>query len=347
MKIVLVAPFKNPIPPKTYGGTQRDVYWLAKALSEKGHQVYVLAPEGSYVNESVTIINTPKSISNWDVQHYFPEDFDIINFHNKLNYEPDFPYLHSLHGNAKVDEWLPQNTSFISRKHALNHGGKHFVYNGLDLEEYPFQATPNNYFSFLGKISWKRKNLRQALKLAKKASINMKIGGGWRPSFNPKIQYLGMVGGAQKTDLLKDARAMIFPTAWEEPMGLVVPESMVCGAPCIVSMRGAMPELVSKETGFVCETQADYLNAIRNIDQIDRRACRERVKAHFSKEQMAEGYLALFEKILNDPNHALQPEININSAANAGNQVEIEYTQGEQICYKVTGLFSKEKASHK
>ncbi len=343
MKIVLVAPFKSPIPPKTYGGTQRDVYWLAKALSEKGHTVYVLAPEGSYVNEQVTIINTPSSISNADIHQYLPEDFDIVNFHNKLNYEPDFPYLHSLHGNAKVNEWLPQNTSFISHKHALNHGGKHYVYNGLDLEDYPFQEEPDDYFSFLGKISWKRKNLRMALKVAHKAGVKLKVGGGWRFSLNPKIQYLGMTGGDEKMNLLKKAKGLIFPTAWEEPMGLVVAESMACGAPAIVSNRGAMPELVSSETGFVCETESDYLHGIRNIDKIDRKGCRQRVETYFSKERMAEGYLNLFEKILNDPNYALQPEMDINSEPNSGNLVDIEYTGAEKVFYSFKSRMKKEK----
>ncbi len=331
MKIVLVAPFSSPIPPKTYGGTQRDVYWLAKALSNKGHKVYVLAPKGSYVNEKVTIIPVPKDISNREIHQFLPADFDIVNFHNKLNYEPDFPYLHSLHGNAKIDEWLPQNTSFISHKHALNHGGKHFVYNGLDLDEYPFEPNPDDYFSFLGKITWKRKNLRKAKRVARKAGVKLKIGGGWRLSLDPKVQYMGMVGGENKVRLLKNARGMIFPTAWEEPMGLVVVESMACGTPCIVSNRGAMPELVNNDTGFICENHDDYIAAIRSINDMNREDCRERVKVHFCKEAMAEGYLTLFRKILDDPTHSLQPELDINATMNSGNLVDIKHTPAEKL----------------
>lgn len=335
MKIVLAAPLKTPIPPETYGGTQRDVYWLAKGLSEKGHQVTVIAAPGSYVNEQVKINEVPKSDSNPEITYYLPSQYDIVNFHYKLDYEPDFPYLHSLHGNAKVVEWLPRNTSFISRRHALNHGGKHFVYNGLDLDEYPFEPNPDDYFSFLGKISWKRKNLRKAKQVAREAGVKLKVGGGWRLSLDPKVQYKGMVGGDDKIDLLKNAKGMIFPTAWEEPMGLVVAESMACGTPCIVSNRGAMPELVSDETGFICETNADYLAAIRNIDKISRHACRDRLKLHFSKEAMAEGYLTLFRKILDDPKYDLQPEIDINATRNLGNLVEVEHTTAEKLFYGI------------
>lgn len=339
MHVVLVAPFKSPIPPKTYGGTQRDVYWLAKGLSDQGHQVTVLAPAGSYVNEQVRIIETPTTITNREVHQYLPHSFDIVNFHNKLNYEPDFPYLHSMHGNAKVQEWLPQNTSFISHRHALNHGGKHYVYNGLDLDEYPYYPEPADYFSFLGRISWKRKNVRYARHLAKKTGIRLHIGGGWRVSLHPRIHYRGMVGGQEKLNLLGKAKGFMFPTAWEEPMGLVVAEAMASGTPCIVSDRGAMPELVNPSTGFVCCQEADYLQAIQRIDQIDRQACRERVRQYFSKEAMANGYVSLFSRILNSPEKALQPELDINAACNRGNDVRITYTPAERIFYRIKALF--------
>lgn len=331
MTIVLVAPPKTPIPPKTYGGTQRDVYWLAKALSYKGHQVYVLASKGSYVNEQVKIIEVPPDTKGRDFEQYLPPDFDIVNYHVKINFTPDYPYLHSLHGNAKVEEWLPQNTSFISWKHAYNHGGRHYVYNGLDLDEYEFQPESQDYFSFIGKISWKRKNLRYVLKLAKKSGIRLKIAGGRRLTPNPKIQYLGMIGGTTKNDFLKNAKGLLFPTAWEEPMGIVVIESMACGTPAITSTRGAMPELVSKETGFVCDNENEYLNAIENISTINREICRERVWQYFSKEAMANGYLTLFDQILKSPNRALHSDLDINATLNEGNKVDIQLTTIEKF----------------
>lgn len=319
MKIVLVGPFKSRLPVYGYGGTQRDVYWLAKALSEAGHEVTVLAPEGSYVNDQVRIIATPPGFSAESIPKYLPRDFDLVNLHVKPPQEPDYPYLHSQHGNAQPEEWLPANSSFVSARHAANHGGRHYVYNGLDLEEYPFEEDPEDYFSFLARITLKRKNLRQAIHIIKQTGQKLKVGGGRRISLNPRIQYLGMVGGEQKRRLLSKARGLIFPTAWEEPMGLNVIESMACGAPCIVSNRGAMPELVDAQTGFVCRTNEEYLEAVYAIDRIDRRACRERVRQHFSKEKMAQGYLELYQKILNHPQGALHEDLDINAQPNRGN----------------------------
>mgnify|MGYP006302096727 CR=1 FL=1 len=320
MKVVLIAPPSIKVPPEKYGGTQRDVYWLAKGLSEKNHNVTVLAKEGSYVNERVEIIEIPKGTSGKEALDYLPKEFDIVNFHKKIDFEPDFPYLHSLHGNCKKEDFLPQNTSFVSKKHAENHGGKYYIYNGLDLSDYEFSSLDKDYFSFIGKINADYKNSSYVVKKKKKLGFDLKLAGGWRPSFRSNINYLGKVGGQNKIDFLKNAKALIFPTAWEEPMGLVVIESLACGAPVIVSDRGAMPELVNEEVGFVCKTEDDYINAIKNIDQIDRNKCREYIENNFTHSIMTDNYLKLYKKILNDPENKLHDSYNkaLNNKNNLG-----------------------------
>ena len=40
------------------------------------------------------------------------------------------------------------------------------------------------------------------------------------------IEYLGEVDHAKKVDLLQNARVTLFPIEWEEPLGLVMIESM-------------------------------------------------------------------------------------------------------------------------
>lgn len=320
MKIVLIAPPSITVPPKKYGGTQRVVFWLAKGLWEKDHEVTVLAKKGSYINDKVNIIEIPDNISDKEIIKYLPEDFDIAHFHMKLNFEPDFPYLQTLHGNCRNEEFLPQNISFVSKKHAENHGGKYFVYNGLDISNFEFSSIHDNYFSYIGKINADYKNSSYAVGLAKKLGFDLKLAGGWRPSFRNNINYLGKVGGQKKIDFLKNAKALIFPTAWEEPMGLVVIESLACGSPVIVSDRGAMPELVNKEVGFVCKTEQDYINAIKNIDQIDRKKCRKYIENNFTHLIMTDNYLKIYKKILNDPNNNLHASYNkaLNNKENLG-----------------------------
>ncbi len=337
MKIVLIAPPSITVPPQKYGGTQRVVYWLAKGLSENGHEVIVLAKKGSYINDKINMIEIPDKISDKEMIKYLPDDFDIAHFHIKLSFEPDFPYLQTLHGNCKNDEFLPQNISFVSKKHAQNHGGDFFVYNGLDINNFKFSSLHKDYFSFIGKINSDFKNSSYTVGLAKKLGFDLKLAGGWRPSFRKNINYLGKVGGQRKIDFLKNAKALIFPTAWEEPMGLVVIESLACGAPVIVSDRGAMPELVNEEVGFVCKTEADYINAIKNIDQIDRSKCREYIENNFTHSIMTNNYLKLYKKILNDPENNLHDTYN--NKLNDGNNLGFKNRKKVSFLRKIKDIF--------
>jgi glycosyltransferase involved in cell wall biosynthesis len=47
------------------------------------------------------------------------------------------------------------------------------------------------------------------------------------------------------TDLMARSLAVILPSAWAEPFGLVAVEAMAAGAPCIAAAHGALPELVT------------------------------------------------------------------------------------------------------
>ncbi len=43
MRIALVAPLAEAVPPKLYGGTERVVSWLAEELVRQGHRVTLFA----------------------------------------------------------------------------------------------------------------------------------------------------------------------------------------------------------------------------------------------------------------------------------------------------------------
>jgi len=47
MKIALVSPIEETVPPILYGGIEWVVYYLAKILSEKKHDVYLLTTKNS------------------------------------------------------------------------------------------------------------------------------------------------------------------------------------------------------------------------------------------------------------------------------------------------------------
>ena len=116
---------------------------------------------------------------------------------------------------------------------------------------------------------------------------------------NKDVIYLGEVSLPRAIEFYKNAKALLFPIKWEEPFGLVMIEAMACGTPVIAYPNGAAPEVVEdRKTGFIVKNINETSKAIKNIDIIDRRKCRERVERYFTMEKMINEYEKLMKKLL-------------------------------------------------
>lgn len=66
------------------------------------------------------------------------------------------------------------------------------------------------------------------------------------------IKYLGYVDGDQKDELIKNCRAMLAPSTWWEPLGLVTYEAYDHGKAIIAARSGGLTEtVIHGETGFI------------------------------------------------------------------------------------------------
>lgn len=61
----------------------------------------------------------------------------------------------------------------------------------------------------------------------------------------PSVQMAGLVPAGQCAELMASARAVVVPSVWEEPFGLVVVEAMASGTPPIAADHGSFPELIT------------------------------------------------------------------------------------------------------
>jgi glycosyltransferase involved in cell wall biosynthesis len=115
---------------------------------------------------------------------------------------------------------------------------------------------------------------------------------------HPLVTFVGEIGDADKDDFIGNARAFLMPIDWPEPFGLVMIESLACGTPVVAYRHGAVPEILEHGvTGFIVDNQADAIEAARNIDKIDRRACRATFERRFTARVMAEHYLAMYREL--------------------------------------------------
>jgi glycosyltransferase involved in cell wall biosynthesis len=80
---------------------------------------------------------------------------------------------------------------------------------------------------------------------------------------------------------------------------LVLIESMAAGTPIIAMNLGSVPEIVSDGiSGYICNNVAECIAAVSRIPEISRSGCREYVTRRFGVEQMATGYMAVYEDLL-------------------------------------------------
>jgi glycosyltransferase involved in cell wall biosynthesis len=316
MRILIV--LQAVIPVHAYGGTERVVWDLGKALLSLGHQVTYLVNVGSSCSFAPVLEIKPEQ----PVLQQIPTGFDVVHFQFNPGGEPSYPYLVTEHGNTKKPQPLPRNTVFVSQNHAQRYQAHEFVHNGLDWAAYGtvnLQA-PRPYFHFLGKGSWPVKNLRGAIAVARKAQQPLAVLGAKRLNLSrgfrftpwPSIQFHGMVGGAEKFQLLQHSKGLIFPVRWHEPFGLAVIESLYFGCPVFATPYGALPELVPQDVGYLSSTAHELAQAVQ-AQQFSPAQCHAWARDHFNHIRMGQNYLKLYERVAaGEQLHAQAPMLPVN-----------------------------------
>ncbi|MGH7529690.1 MAG: glycosyltransferase, partial [Gemmatimonadales bacterium] len=273
------------LPVKGYGGAQRVVVALVRALAALGHRVTLLAQPGTRVPEASRVVEVPPKIlknPGADLAPFIPDDADILHAHFPLKRAPTgLPYLQTLHSNWKPGAPLPPHTVFLSRDHARRHGSEAFVYNGLDPAEFIFRRRKEQWDLFLGKLH-SAKGYHWAIEAAKRTNRRLIVAGGWRPSFTGAIKYVGEVDGKRKAVLLARARCLWTPALWDEPFGLPTIEALFSGTPVLGTRRGALPEIVTPEVGALGDSLEELIAAAQTIGTRAPEACRALAEGHFT-----------------------------------------------------------------
>jgi mannose-6-phosphate isomerase-like protein (cupin superfamily) len=116
---------------------------------------------------------------------------------------------------------------------------------------------------------------------------------------NKQIIYEGHVDPERKKELLSNAYALLHMINYDEAFGLGVVEAMASRTPVIAMNRGSMPELIKEgETGFLVNSVDEAVEAVKKIDSLSRKECRESVEKCFSVDRMVDDYIRVHEEIL-------------------------------------------------
>lgn len=305
MHILLVN--NTTIPALQYGGTERVIWWLGKALVKAGHQVsYLVAPGSSCPFADVYPFNPALPFNN---QVPANKGIDFIHLNHMVNETPLLPHIMTMHGNMNTQAPLPINTVFVSRNHAERFCSDSFVHNGIDPDDYgdPSLSRSRSYAHFLGDAAWRVKNVQGAITIARKAGIPLRVIGGRRFNINQGIRltfdrhvhFHGMKGGEEKNEILRGSKAFIFPVRWHEPFGLALIESLYFGCPVFGTPYGSLPEIVTKDIGFLSAHSDELARALQNSGAFMAKFCHDYAVENFSAEKMMRSYLLKYEKVLN------------------------------------------------
>ena len=196
------------LPVKKYGGSERVIWDLCRELSTLGNKVVLVAPQGT----SCDFAHVVEHDFARNIMDSIPKDIDLLHFYSDIPKQPDVPYISTHNGNSSHGKILDIQTVFVSHNQAIRHGGDCVVYNGLT----PYEANlslERNAFHFLGKAAWRRKNVRGAIRCARKAkSGDIDILGGTRLNFNMGFRFTldrharfhGMVDNSKKYEIMEN-----------------------------------------------------------------------------------------------------------------------------------------------
>ena len=203
MKIALIAPLCEPVPPTLYGGTERVVAHLGDALVSLGHDVTLFASGDTWTNARLVAAREralrldPDPLKSevaahlamlYDVRERARE-FEVLHFHIDLMHFPLFERLApqtltTLHGRLDITDlprvyrrWPAYPLVSISDAQRAPMPWANWaatVHHGIPVDRFAFSAKPAGHLAFVGRISPEKRPDR-AIEIARRASIPLKI----------------------------------------------------------------------------------------------------------------------------------------------------------------------------
>lgn len=335
MRIGLVAGPWIPVPPVTYGGTERVVDSLARGFAAAGHQVLLAAPTDSMcpvprVPNMRPSVPDEMNLTLSELSHVARAyeglgDADIIHDHTLAGpvfaHRPDqVPVVTTIH--CRLDPEAADIYKAVARSAAViaisRDQGSHapdvpvtrVIHHGMDVASVPVGSGGGGYLCFVGRAC-PDKGLLEAVMIAHQAGLPLRLAVKMRqpdearffrevvqPMLGPDDDVVDEVDTASKYRLMGEAIAFLNPIQWPEPFGLVMIEALATGTPVLGTAIGSAPEIIDHaRTGYLAPI--DTLPGLVPLAAgLDREVCRQAVEERFSEERMVNDYLRLFTGLL-------------------------------------------------
>jgi glycosyltransferase involved in cell wall biosynthesis len=147
-------------------------------------------------------------------------------------------------------------------------------------EHFPLEQGDVPHFVFLGRITPEKGLIWLLRALAEvKVPFHMDIAGSGnqeqtihhlaeRLELVKRVTFHGWVKEEQAIQLIQKARALVFPSVWHEPAGLISLEAAAAGRAIIASEVGGIPEYASRLQNALLVPPNDVHGLARSIEQL-------------------------------------------------------------------------------
>ena len=338
LHIAIIADPEIPVPPVLYGGIERIINSLIIELKQRGNHVSLFAHSDSktIADKQYNYPSAQQSITGLlgntlSVSRLLFSKPDVIHSFGRLAYlsallPTGIPKIMSYQREPTLSQI--QKSMKIAAKGSLMFTGcsnyitnqiapfapSATVYNSVSMDDYTFRSEVKNDapLVFLGRIE-PIKGTHHAITIAKQTKKKLVIAGNIpdyaQAYFNEQVKpfidgeqitYIGPVNDEQKSNLLGSAAAFLMPIEWNEPFGIVMAEALACGTPIVALKGGSTTEVViNGYNGFLCTDINEMVTAVQNINNVDRKNCRNDAEKRFSSTIMASAYESLYLKMIN------------------------------------------------
>jgi glycosyltransferase involved in cell wall biosynthesis len=330
-RVAILSPVAWRTPPRQYGAWETVAGNIAEGLVARGWDVTLFATKDSITRARLHAVVDrgyeedrdidPKVAEYLHISEAFEcaAEFDLIHSHYDfmaLSYTRmvKTPVLTTIHGFSspriipvyeKYRDGYFVSISNSDRAPGLNYMAT--VYNGIDLSLYPLQKSAGDSLVFLGRIH-PDKGVHLAIEVAHLSGRPLLIAGiiqdpayfreQVEPHLDDTIRYVGPVDVPGKNALFARARALLHLNTIPERFGLVLAEANAAGVPVVAMDLGSCREVIEDgRTGFLVHSASEAAQRLRDVSEIDRSLCRQRVQQCFSVETMVESYERVYQTI--------------------------------------------------